>query len=189
LRELTGANPFPFPIGEDVPPDTGTKPPTIFAVSPQNDSVYNSNNITLNFKVNVLTSSTAIGEKIYSVSYTPSWETDEKVLYENTDRVYIANGELGPEYTEYSCNLSMIGIPEGKHNLTICTIESGCYSRSAMFNTFHIENLSSIFFAIDLTPPEPEPEAFPTLLAAVATGTTTVAVGGAGLLLYFKKRN
>ena len=71
-------------------------------------------------------------------------------------------------------NVTLTDLPNGAHNLTV-------YAK-------YTEGIIGASENIAFTIAKPEPEPFPTTLVAAASGVS-VAVVGAGLLVYFKRRN
>jgi len=167
LVNLGRANPY---IGGGYkPPPEGTQPPTISIFSPNNNTVFASNNITLAFNVTML-------EERYTLSavyFVTDWLEGNKSVH-CLDRA-------APDYL-YIKNLT--GIPEGNHRITINAYASGYYIEGLTVYSSEIRGSSSVCFSIEK---QIIGKPFPTTPVAAAS-VATVAVVGVGLLVYFKKR-
>ena len=88
----------------------------------------------------------------------------------------------GQSTTTITGNMTLVGLDEGMHNLTVYAKDSvgrvGT-SQTVYFNVTHDEGKV-------LNPQPTQPKTFPTTLVATASGASVVAVI-TGLLLYFKK--
>lgn len=122
-------------------PPARTKPPVISVVSPENNSAYNTNNVSVTFNVSAGQSNTGI-DKIFFLGH---WQ-------QNTTYVDFAtlNYSLPPQL---SYNLT--GIPEGNQSITVCAIATGTYYGDLFhYYRFYITSVVSVKFVIDTTPPE-----------------------------------
>jgi hypothetical protein len=141
----------PIWLGE-VPPDADTKHPYITIFSPENNSFCNSS-ISINLKVSVGESTSALSTKIDTICYNTDW-------IENNITVY--NGSINPKHTWYSTILNLTDIPEGNHSITIYAIERGTYNGSGLlqYYTFHTQNSAMFSFSSNIlsspTPTVPE---------------------------------
>ena len=157
----------PFLKGGNAPPPEGTQPPTVSIFSPNNNTVFASNNITLTF--NVTTSEDTY--KLSAVYFEVDWQ-------EGNTSVYYSRA--APDYL-YNKNLT--GIPEGKHRITIIAAAHGYYIEGMASYSFDIRGSSSVYFLIE---EQLVREPFPTTL--VIAPSASVAIVGAGLLVYLKTR-
>lgn len=158
------ANPYIY--GGYKPSPEGTPPPLIFIFSPNNNTVFASNNVTLTFNVTML-------EDRYTLStvyFVTDWE----------EGVYLLDG-VAPDYF-YIKNLT--GIPEGKHRITISAYAQGYYTDGLNVYSSEIRSSSSVWFSIEK---QIIGKPFPTVTVAVASAATIVVVG-VSRLVYFKKR-
>lgn len=184
---LGRANPYKW--AGHVPPDVNTKPPTITIVSPENNTAYASNNLTISFNVSLPYSPTASRPKINTAYYKASWQNDDVIVYKWSSNELSNPYDDDPELTEFSHKLNLTGIPEGNHNITIHATEYGIYWNSSTgwgpfgYNTFSITGSSSVSFTIDTTPKPTLPE-FPSFLILPSFIMATL-VGG----IVFKKKN
>jgi hypothetical protein len=106
-------------------------------------------------------------EKAYATSEFPLNFT----VNESVSKIsYVLDGQ---ENVTIAGNTTLTNLPYGEHNITV-------------YATDNVGNIGSE--TITFTIAEPEPEPFPTTLVAAAS-VAIVAVVGAGLLVYFKKRN
>lgn len=141
------ANPW---LGTDwVSPTGDTKPPTLTIVSPQRNIVYNSNNVTLSFNVHVEESGGATYVRLMQVYYKTDWEQNETYVY-NNEAISIPYEPHA--ITEFSYNMNLTGIPEGKHYITVHAVEWGAYIDGLFVHMFSINGSSSVSFTIDVSP-------------------------------------
>ena len=135
-------------MGTDwVSPADYTKPPTLTIVSPQNNIVYNSSNVPLSFNANVGGSEQYV--RLMRVYYKTDWEQNETYVYKN-EGIYIPYDANA--ITEFSCNMNLTGIPEGKHYITVHAVEWGAYIDGLFVHMFSINGSSSVNFAVDVSP-------------------------------------
>lgn len=145
------ANPHPVYDERQVTPDSETYPPTISISSPENDTAYAANRISLIFNVTAPESKTAYDTWISQISYDADWKEKPVVIYH-------------PE-TNQLANLSFefYGLPEGKHSILIQASGGGWYAKYGNISTissimpvrfwFYITSSSLINFTIDTTAP------------------------------------
>ena len=142
LVNFASANPYSkAEYSGDRPPPSGTKPPIISVVSPENNSAYNMNNVSFTFNVSAGQSNTGIAE----IFFLGRWQ-------QNTTYVDFAafNYSLPPQL---SYNLT--GIPEGNQSITICAVATGTYYGDLFrYYRFYITSVASVNFVIDTTPPQ-----------------------------------
>jgi hypothetical protein len=145
LVNLGTANPW---MGTDwVSPADYTKPPTLTITYPQKNMVYNSNNVTLSFNAHVGGAERYV--RLMQVYYKTDWEQNETYVYNNEG----INIPYDPNaITEFSCNMNLTGIPEGKHYITVHAVEWGAYIDDLFVHMFSINGSSSVNFAIDVSP-------------------------------------
>ena len=161
---LGSANPY-IGGGFKLPPE-GTQPPTISIFSPNNNTVFASNNVTLTFNVTML-------EERYTLSavyFVMDWQ----------EGVYCLD-RAAPDYF-YIQNLT--GIPEGNHRITISAYANGYYIEGLTLYSSEIRGSSSVCFSIEK---QVIGKPFPTVPVAAAS-VAVVAVVIAGLLLYLRRR-
>lgn len=145
--EIAGANPW---MGNDwISPKNGTKPPVFTISSPQENMLYNSSTIFLNF-TSIVGESNASFTWLMQVYYMTDWEPKENWVYKNTDIniPYDPNG-----ITNFSYNINLTGVPEGKHSIIFHAFERGSYIEGLYFHMFDINGSSSVNFTIDTLPP------------------------------------
>jgi hypothetical protein len=113
-------------------------------------------------KVSIL----SLENKTYSAaSIDLNFTTSERVSHSS----YSLDGQQNVTIT---ANTTLTGLPNGDHNVTIYAIDEA--GNTGVSKT--------IYFTVDV------PEPFPTPTLVLAASIAAVAVVGAGLLLYFKKR-
>lgn len=129
--------------------------PIITILSPENSTVYASNNLTLNFNSIIDNRSDYLyfQVRIKSVYYQTSWQTDNVTLYRWSDNDPLNLNDDDPFINEYSCKLSLTGIPEGKQTVTIIVTEAGSYADGAIWCSFGTVDSETVSFVIDTTPP------------------------------------
>jgi hypothetical protein len=147
LVNLGKANPW---MGTDwVSPADDTKPPTLTIVSPQKNMIYNSNNVILSFNAGVGEPRTASYIRLMQVYYKTDWEQNETYVYNNEG----INIPYEPNaITEFSYNMNLTGVQEGKHYITVHAVEWGAYIDGLFVHMFRINGSSSVNFAIDVSP-------------------------------------
>lgn len=141
------ANPW---LGVDwVSPQGDTKPPSLIITSPQENRVFNSNNITIGVYARVGYSDTATYMRLMKICYKIDWEQKETYIY-NNEGIYIPIDENA--IAEFSYDIKLTGIPEGKHHVTIYAIEWGAYINNLFVHMFSINGSSSFYFTVDVSP-------------------------------------
>jgi hypothetical protein len=135
---LTEANPTCKIIGHHNP-DSETEPPTFMILSPKNETTY-SYNFNLSFTVNVGISETAYKTMIIEVYYEADWlSTPIHLLDAYTNEYMLIAGDYPANYTG---NVNLSEIPNGKHTITVFAREYGLYAlenNSAWFHSFAID--------------------------------------------------
>ncbi len=141
------ANPW---MGTDwVSPAAATKPPILTIKSPEENSVYNSNNVTLSFNARLGESTSASYMRLMKVYYKTDWEQNETYVYNNEG----INIPYDPNaITYFSYNINLTGVPEGKHYITVHAVEWGAYIDGLFVHMFSINGSSSASFTIDVSP-------------------------------------
>jgi len=141
------ANPW---IGTDwVSPSGATKPPTLTITSPEENSVYNSNNVTLSFNARLGESTSASYMRLMQIYYKTDWEQNETYVYNNEG----INIPYEPNaITDFSYDINLTGVQEGKHYITVNAVEWGAYIDGFFVHMFSINGSSSVNFAIDVSP-------------------------------------
>lgn len=81
---FVGANPYAdiWIYEGDVPPDNSTRPPTISILSPENDTVYGVNSISLSLNVSIGNSSTASSRLLETIYYEADWQPKNISVYQ-----------------------------------------------------------------------------------------------------------
>jgi hypothetical protein len=147
LVNLGKANPW---MGTDwVSPADATKSPTLTIVSPQNNMIYNSNDVTLSFNAHVGKPVTAAYVRLMQIYYKTDWEQNETCVY-NNEGINIPYDPYA--IIEFSYNMNLTGIPEGKHYITVHAVEWGAYIDGLFVHMYSINGSSSVNFAIDVSP-------------------------------------
>jgi predicted phage tail protein len=126
---------------------------TITILSPENNSLYGSNNLTLSLDVRIDNSSVWI--KLLRVYYKTSWQEANVTVYEwkYYDLYNLDPSNDDPVISEYSCEMNLAGIPEGKQNVTVSAIAEGGYAKNAIAYYFEVYGFKSTTFVVDTTPP------------------------------------
>ncbi|MBN1245442.1 hypothetical protein JXA31_07610 [Candidatus Bathyarchaeota archaeon] len=191
LLPLTNAN---FMLFYDLPTKPDTNPPLVTLHLPTQNQTFTSQNITLSFTV--IKPETWIipskgkfvnGSEIYyvlgnitSFHYEVDEVKSENIAVQDISTVYLAN----PQRTlSFSINLTL---PEGYHKLCVGVEGETIYRQGSVMDPFLSNMVQGVSEVVNFTitkPPEPFPTAF-----VLTTSVASVAVIGAGLLVYFKKR-
>ena len=157
-------------------------PPSILVTSPQNNSIINTNSISLVFNVSgpqVIEVSPDVNQhssRLFRVSYRGDWQTEEQFLY-------VAEPE-SVDFLEFNTALS--GIPEGKRELQITAVGVVGITVAMFGFSYYPDANASIIFTVNSIQPTPSPEPFPaTLVFFSSVGIALVVIG---VLAYFKKR-
>jgi hypothetical protein len=186
-------------IWATVEPVPGTIPPSISINNPKNNTVYSSNNITLNFSV-----------RTAELDGWSSFIVDVEYSLDGSNLIPVDKGSELLELFDTALNLTLL--PLGTHSLTV-TAEVVVH-RGEPLEKFLLDTSSTVYFTIDNTPsspspspsplsiptpepiptttptPEPtiEPESFPASLVIASSIPVTVILIGLGLLVYLIKR-
>ena len=96
----------------EIPPPEGTLPPVISIVSPQNNTSYASNNISLTLSASV-SPSNSVNLQISEIYYVPSWHGA------NNKRIIAT-----PKGSVTQASISLNGVPEGSHWLQVHAVAS-----------------------------------------------------------------
>ena len=152
---------FPIPSGE-VAPRPDTQPPKIEILSPERNSTFNTNSVSVSFRVEVGESKSAESSMIWNIYYEADWLENKSYVYEY---VPDSSQQSNPTRAEYSTILNLTGIPEGRHSITILATERGTYydppfSEWPMWALefevksygFQIVGASTVSFIVDVTP-------------------------------------
>jgi hypothetical protein len=151
--------------GETIPPN-GTKPPTLTILSPTNSTAYASNDVTLNFNVNIT-------EIENTISQSENWLENRLLYYKplTLNEVYYKNSwqlnrvDLKTSTDAFSLNFT--NVPEGTRWIEVhATVEGGIRTSSREIQDFFTAYVyyesykfvcsSMVNFTIDTTPPTAE---------------------------------
>jgi hypothetical protein len=180
MQFITLGKANPSAVIGSVPPDEYTKPPEVSISSPNNGTWIAENSVNLTCRVNVGESKTAWSRLINEVYYEADWQQNKTYIFGPIgDMYYYPSGNS----STIDCNLSLTGVPEGKHNITVHAVEYGAYNPPYV-STFSIKASSSICFTVDTTL---QTIIVHSPLTWVAAAIVSVAVVGAGLFIFFKK--
>jgi hypothetical protein len=139
--------------GEVAPPN-GTKPPTISIFSPENNSAYASNNISLNFNVSIPESNN-VSLNLIELYYRPSWQKLGINVYSHLYYSYYSR--------PIQLSINLTSIPEGPHWLEVYAVARGEIvtrqdNNGIFFTTYYvifkISGSSEVSFTIDTIPPK-----------------------------------
>jgi hypothetical protein len=150
------ADPYPYQIDfykKASPPNNEPRDITIF--SPENKTIYTSDNISFSFKVTLNSTMPYIWSYIYitTVYYKASWLQDNITVYKWSNHDLLNPSDDDPYLTEYSQEVNLTKTPEGKHNITITAVAEGEYYEGNGIYYFALNVSSSVNFIIDTTPP------------------------------------
>jgi hypothetical protein len=139
LVKLAQADPY---FQNWVPPPWGAIPLAISISSPQNNTIYKVNNITLAFNINAQNTSLYDIDGIY---FKADWMPDNVTVYKD-------NGYSGPEFWEY--NETLWNIPDGEHSVVVTAWGGNYYVTGQTANIFEMTTTLIVNFTIaDITPP------------------------------------
>jgi hypothetical protein len=144
LVNWANANPW---MGTDwVSPSSDTKPPILTILAPQKNIIYNLNNVALSFHATIGESKTATYMRLMKVYYRADWQQNETYVYynEGINLPYEPNA-----ITEFSFNMNLTGVQDGKHYITVHAVEWGAYIEGLFVHMFSITGSSSVNFTID----------------------------------------
>ncbi len=145
---LTVAN--PFVDFNWVKADTNTNPPLISILYPENNSIQNTK-VSINLNVTIGESKTASFVRIMDIYYETDWQNSSTSLYHNTG-IYIPADPNS--ITTFGTILNLTNLSNGKHTITIYTVEWGAYIEESNVHMFSINSSSTINFIIDFISPQ-----------------------------------
>ena len=136
----------------EVSPPSGTLPPTILILSPENDTAYASNNVSLTFNVSIPESNN-VSLHINEIYYRASWQQLRNTYVDLKT----------PNYKLPQLSINMTDVPEGPRWLEVYAIAKGFSHETRQelsgifFTTYYVSykiiGSSVVNFAIDTTPP------------------------------------
>jgi hypothetical protein len=166
LARLVDANPY-FHEAEfkEVTPPAGIEPPTISILTPENNTVYNSSDVSLTFDVGITLDINNDG--IYDINDDKSLHDLDRVYYNsswqsNVNNVSITRFTLEDNKLTSKYSIKIEGIPEGIQWLEIYAIGIGSYSTGneikgqtfiTYFDRYKLAGSSMVNFTVDTTPP------------------------------------
>jgi hypothetical protein len=146
-----------------VGPDQNTKPPTILTLSPENNTAYGVNTLSLSLNVSIGDSTTASSCFLDVIYCKTDWQSNITFVYKHGDNyVYPYPSKI----TEFSGAVNFTEIPDGNHTIKVYAFENGkypLYVRNSFsdlkvvehcYNSFQIIGSSLIKFAVDTTAPK-----------------------------------
>jgi hypothetical protein len=158
LFGLAAAN--PFYLAGTVSPKPGTIPPSITVGTPENNSFYTTNQISLTFNVTLPQSNITSATGISYVSYNADWKEKPIQIYNPEG---MATGLMYHEGASPLCTfkdgvdcfkIDFYGIPEGNHSITIQAVGECQYHEDIWVQRFFIDSAPSIVnFTIDTIAP------------------------------------
>jgi hypothetical protein len=188
-----------------VDPIPGAIPPPIVISSPQNNSVYTTDEVTVSFKISEVKLdewSSDIIQVIYSLDHSPVELFDITQTVNQTERAY----PISP-LPEFNTSFSLSSLSSRKHSLKVeakCIYRRGVTSADYWGEIFFMDSTSTIFFTTATETPTSSPEPTPTIEPTptphqelqltqqeVILGTViavAVMATGLGLLVYRIKR-
>ncbi len=128
---------------QTIPPPPGASPPILSIQTPKNNTIYNVNNVTINFNVSLLQ---GLGiSSITKVTYNTTW-LDK--------RVYVHQRSSNQDSNLFvNCSDSYI-VPDGNHTITINTFGSGVINGYFSSSLFDMSTNAVIHFTVDTTSPK-----------------------------------
>jgi hypothetical protein len=164
-------NPFaPWTIYKGEVSPIGLSPPEISITSPKNNTICTENSLNLTLSVSVEPSSgdttRFMQEIIYKVDWLPQNKTVYKFIASRPPATYEEAKSYIPTPTinEFSSDISLKDVPEGKRSIVVFAIERGSYTIPTsekiglhpVINeySFNVSSSSSVTFTVDTVPPE-----------------------------------
>lgn len=133
---------------EDYEPEI--TPPEISISSPQNNSVTYANSISLIFSVSAPQAIDSVRYQLTQVYYEGDWQAEKQDLY-----YWDSKGDSYFDFLEF--NITLTGIPEGKHELQSKAIGT-VNIRVAIFGfTYHSDANASIIYSVNSIQTTPSP--------------------------------
>lgn len=168
LVNLGMANPYHHIWVEQgtVSPDSNTKPPEISILSPERGALLAATDISIAINVKVGESSTAVWRFLDEIYYEADWLPNQTSVYDYD--LEPAVNQMEPQrLTEFSEAISLRGVPDGNHSITIYAVEKGRYqtgqgpigsglntiSYTYYYVNFHITGVKHLRFMVDTAPP------------------------------------
>lgn len=142
LVSLGSANPYMY--HKWVSPPSDASPLVISVSSPENNTVYRVNDITLAF--NITTEHTSIGY-LLGANFKASWMTDNVPVYVQNIR--------SPEFPSFWDHRETFRhMPDGEYSIVINASGGGQYADGLTAYLFDMTTISVINFTVDTNPPE-----------------------------------
>lgn len=172
LVKFGTANPFSqSAYSGERSPSIEVKPPVVSITFPENNMLYNTNNLSLAFNVSTDSKTLRLGSfhmitgvGIQEIYFTGDWLNETIKVYYSPDmedwKKNVTKTYYMGEYRDNSSgidfgnlSLPLTNIPDGNHSITVAA--TGVGSDYQIFNwyIFHIAGRSSVYFTIDATPP------------------------------------
>jgi hypothetical protein len=152
LLVTTASGAFPVRLGnanpylnhEWVSPPAGSTPLAISIFSPNNNTTYRTNDITLAFKIT--TQNTSI-HYLLGAYYKASWMPENVTVYKQNTH--------SPEFpTSWSYNNTFRQMPDGEYSINITTWGDGGYpSEGLTYNFFEMTTIAVVTFVVDTVAP------------------------------------
>jgi hypothetical protein len=147
LVDLGRANPYIWDLAEvgEMPAPEGTEPLTILIISPENNTLYSSNNISINFNTSW---SESVHFSWFQIYYEASWQQD---------KTYVDYGSNARSVT-----INLTDVPEGSHYLEVVAVAKyygytsyqeikGLYL-TRYYVSYVLNGSSRVNFSVDLPP-------------------------------------
>ena len=175
IFDFVSANPY-WDGGDTAPPDDMQKQ-TITIVSPEEEAVYDQNNITLRFNISLNSTNTWYTIRLDRVYYKASWQNESVSVYNWSYNYLWSYSDDDPSLTEFLYEGNLTDIPEGIQNITVTAYTTGGYVVGNVYYRFGTNITSSVIFMIGNSS-----ELSPMLIVASA-GTITATMFAVFLLV------
>ena len=145
----------------EVAPPKDAKPPTITIISPENNTAYASNNITLTLNISASELADLHLQRLTlsELYYRPSWVKLSDVKSQQKKSISLSN-----HYFPVQVSINLTDIPEGPHWLEVYAVAKGeitthhalelFYYNFTYYVVFKMTGSSAVNFTIDTTAPE-----------------------------------
>ncbi len=148
LVSLGNANPYMY--HESVPAPAFVKPTNIAVTSPKENVLYSTNGtIALSFSVTGPDAPKLLTKYISIVDYKGDWMQDTVHAY-RTKNFEVYTPDDFPFFLQF--NFDIIGIPAGRHSITVTTFAGGGYAEGLTWYSFGINSSATVNFTMGAIP-------------------------------------
>jgi hypothetical protein len=143
LANLVRANPYLY--YKSVSPPGDVKPPIISVSTLKNNTVFDSNTTSLAFNVSI-PEKDSYGLYLHKIWLERDWSDSVATIYQYP----VGSGRW---ISDFFCERTLAGIPEGFHNVTLVVRTHGGYAEGLTAYSFGITTVLSLYFTVDTISP------------------------------------